>query len=417
MIQEDFMTLDQNNPTNVDTNEEEAVIRNVFTPGYKKLESWDSEKSNDLYFIKRSSKFSENMQSENLFSRRDSFNLMQSFEDAYKQFMGIDDEQNNLPSEKEDSLISDDNNDFPHFLTADLNYDNHNFVNDIFDGEGVVVNIKNPDKGIIKGKEEEEEEKGEKVKEILIYKEKMIKPMKKKMKRGKRGPYKKKQKAIIQVKTDDKCFPFTSGKGILSDNNNRFKQYIDNTPFRTNKYKNDSMGNKKREKKQRKYKPDDIRKKIKVRFHKKIKNILNENLKKAGANELFSFLPQFFIGNISKKFNYQYMNTTFEKLLSIDFSDFQKEYFNKECDYKQFIKNKKTLEYLKKNPEISKISGFDELKKMKYRDILFAYFSSLEFEHSIEQLEEEKEVAEYIQEYIFLAKSYIEYFTSQDDSL
>ena len=140
---------------------------------------------------------------------------------------------------------------------------------------------------------------------------------------------------------------------------------MENTPFRTNKYITDKEGNKKREKKQRKYKPDDIRKKIKVRFHKKIKNILNENLKNAGANELFSFLPQFFIGNISKKFNYQYMNTTFEELLSINFSDFQKEYFNKECDKKQFDKNKKTLEYLKNNPEISKNSGFDKMKKMK----------------------------------------------------
>jgi hypothetical protein len=111
------------------------------------------------------------------------------------------------------------------------------------------------------------------------------------------------------------------------------------------------------------------------------------------------------------------MNTTFEELLSINFSDFQKEYFNKECDKKQFDKNKKTLEYLKNNPEISKISGFDKMKKMKYRDLLCAYFSSLEFEHSVGQLEKEKESAEYIQEYIYLAKSYIEYFTSSDGNL
>ena len=31
----------------------------------------------------------------------------------------------------------------------------------------------------------------------------------------------------------------------------------------------------------RKYKPDDIRKKIKARFHKSIKNIINENLKRS----------------------------------------------------------------------------------------------------------------------------------------
>ena len=33
----------------------------------------------------------------------------------------------------------------------------------------------------------------------------------------------------------------------------------------------------------RKYKPDDIRKKIKARFHKSIKNIINDNLRKAGS--------------------------------------------------------------------------------------------------------------------------------------
>ena len=48
----------------------------------------------------------------------------------------------------------------------------------------------------------------------------------------------------------------------------------------------------------RKYKPDDIRKKIKARFHKSIKTIINENLKKAGSKYFFSFLPQIFISSI-----------------------------------------------------------------------------------------------------------------------
>ena len=191
---------------------------------------------------------------------------------------------------------------------------------------------------------------------------------------------------------------------------------MNSNPFRTNKYITDSEGNKKREKKARKYKPDDIRKKIKVRFHKKIKNILNENLKKAGSQKLFSFLPQLFMGNISKKLNYQYMNKTFEELLLTNFSDFQKDYPNKECDRKQYEKNKETLQYLEENPQISKISGFNKLKKMKYKDILKHYFSSIEFEKSIEQLDEEDEDTEYIQEYIYLAKYYIDYFTVIDDS-
>ena len=111
------------------------------------------------------------------------------------------------------------------------------------------------------------------------------------------------------------------------------------------------------------------------------------------------------------------MNATYEELLSINFSDFQKEYFNKECDFKQYLKNKEVLKYLEENPEISKISGFNKLKKMKYRDILLHYFSSLEFGQSINQLEKENEDAEYIKEYIYLSKSYIEYFTSSDDSM
>ena len=53
---------------------------------------------------------------------------------------------------------------------------------------------------------------------------------------------------------------------------------------------------------------------------------------------------------------------------------------------------------------------------MKYKDILKHYFSSIEFEKSIEQLDEEDEDTEYIQEYIYLAKYYIDYFTVIDDS-
>ena len=67
--------------------------------------------------------------------------------------------------------------------------------------------------------------------------------------------------------------------------------------------------------KQRKYKPDDIRKKIKTRFHKAIKNIINENLRKAGSNQFFDFLPQTFISNISRETNQKIMNLTYKELL------------------------------------------------------------------------------------------------------
>ena len=436
IIEEDFFTLNQYDSTNNDTNEEEAIIRNVLTPCIKRMDSSDSIKSNDRYCIKSSSKFSQNYVNENVFNNSDSNCLMcDDYETVYYNTFNQDNNftkkpNNNYSSFSGKAIVN-------NFATVinDNDYSVSLNVHGIKKGkfeeeikeEGIQeVEIKGgeikEEEGELKGGEikEEEEIRGGEIKEEEIKRGKIKdgkkkeeitsietetneKLMKKQLKRGKRGPYKKKKKLIIETKTNDECFPFIKDKSLLSNGAN-------NTQFITNKYITSSDGSQKREKKARKYKPDDIRKKIKVRFHKKIKNIINENLKKAGSIKLFSFLPQLFLGNISKKFNYQYMNKTFEEILSTNFSDFQKEYPNKECDKKQFDKNKETLQYLEKNQEISDISGFDKLKNMKYRDILRHYFSSIEFEQSIKQLEIELEDNEYIQEYICLAKGYIDYF-------
>ena len=433
LIEEDFFTINQYDSTNNDTNEEEAIIRNVLTPCIKRMDSSDSIKSNDRYCIKSSSKFSENYVNENVFNNSDSNCLM--CDDYETLFYNTFNQDNNF--------IEKPNNNFSSFsgkaivnnfatVINDNDYSVSLNVHGIKKGKFEEGELKGgeikEEEGEIKGgeiKEEEGELKGGEIKEeegelkggkikngekiTSIETETNEKPMKKQLKRGKRGPYKKKKKLIIETKTNDECFPFIKGKSPLTNGAN-------NTQFITNKYITSSDESQKREKKSRKYKPDDIRKKIKVRFHKKIKNIINENLKKAGSNQLFSFLPQLFLGNISKKFNYQYMNKTFEEILSINFSDFQKEYPNKECDKKQFDKNKETLQYLEKNQEISKISGFNILKKMKYRDILRNYFSSIEFEQSVKQLEKENEDNEYIQEYIRLSKGYIDYFMDINNS-
>ena len=413
--EEDLLSQNENDSTSINVVGEEEAIKNNFTPILKKMNSNSSIKSDDLYFYKSSSKFSEIPKDENINNKRDSFCLMDNFDNLYNNLCS---EDHNLSEEPNDNLFNEKKEDLPAFLKAALAKP---YVTLLIDDE--TINIQNP---ICKVEKIGIEDKPiEKEPEIIIKKPEISKcfiikeePIKKKLKRGKRGPYKKKKPLIIETDIEDKCFPFISGKGLLSEeaNDNKVNQYMNSNPFRTNKYITDSDGNKKREKKARKYKPDDIRKKIKVRFHKKIKNILNENLKKAGSQKLFSFLPQLFMGNISKKLNYQYMNKTFEELLLTNFSDFQKDYPNKECDRKQYEKNKETLRYLEENPQISKISGFNKLKKMKYKDILKHYFSSIEFEKSIEQLDEEDEDTEYIQEYIYLAKYYIDYFTVIDDS-
>ena len=377
---------------------EENAYQNILCSPFQRLDSCNSIKSNDLYY--HSSVSNQNM--DNISKNKEAIEPIDNYAYNFQ----------NLLSSEEDchQIIGDDVND------NNFNKSNYNPNNSI--DLNKITCLPNEDIAIIVG-HENKEIKGDTNTLIETIGEvtPSIKPKEGKKSRGKRGPYKKKPKPIIETETNDYCFPFKSGKCLLSDDasDNKLKQYM-NTIFRTNTYVTDSNGNKKKEKKQRKFKPDDIRKKIKVRFHKKIKNIINENLKKAGSTELFGFLPQYFISNIAKKFNNQFMNMTYEQLLKINFSELQDDYPNKACDNKQYEKNKNTLEYLDKNPEISKISGFDKVKKMKYRDIFKAYFSSAEFEESIEILkEEENESAEYIQEYFILAKNYIDYFINIDD--
>lgn len=238
-------------------------------------------------------------------------------------------------------------------------------------------------------------------------------------------------------------FPFTPGKGLLncfnmkkseesfliSDNNplNNEQLIIDENSlnseqinnngtscyefkFKTKKYCIMPNGKKRRQKKKRKYKSDDIRKKIKSRFHKTLKNIVNSMLKKGGSKKFFDFLPQNFTGNVSKIVNSQSFEMTFNELLSYNFEDKK----NKRVDSKKIEKNREVVEYLEQNPEISKNSGYDLIKNKKYKDLLKIYFSSAEFENSISRLKEEKEENDYIQEYIYRAKNYIEFYSNFD---
>ena len=272
-------------------------------------------------------------------------------------------------------------------------------------------------------------------------------------KTGKRGPYKKKKKTVEKINTEDKCFPFSTGKGLFNYVNPNMQTYsnlcsidyfvmeenfnynqdesevekneeslfmneqVNSTcnlalwKFTTKKYFIASNGKKKRIKKKRKYKPDDIRKKIKARFHKLIKNIINENLKKAGSTELFDFIPQSFIGNVSKKVNSNVMDLTYKELLSSKFSiDINSDSLNNKVDIIKYEKNQKVLKYLEENPEISKRAGFDIVQNMKYKELFGIYFKSAQFENSINQLKAENESNEYIEEYIYRAMTYLKFY-------
>ena len=162
----------------------------------------------------------------------------------------------------------------------------------------------------------------------------------------------------------------------------------------------------------RKYKPDDIRKKIKARFHKAIKNIINDNLRKAGSKKLFTYLPQVFISSITKEKNRNVLNLSFREILQKDFVSEAdgKNYKNRNVDIAKYKKNIDVLKYLDNNPEICQNSGFDIISKMKYGDLLDEYFKSEEFERAICKLREENEDEEYIREYIIKSKNYLNFF-------
>ena len=135
-------------------------------------------------------------------------------------------------------------------------------------------------------------------------------------------------------------------------------------------------------------------------------------MKIAGSKHFFSFLPQIFISSITRDKNHQVLNLTYRELLQKDFVSGidDKKYKNKKVDLAKYQNNLRVLEYLDKNPEICKNSGFDIISKMKYSDLLQEYFKSDEFDKAIIKLQEENEEEDYINEYVNKAKTYVNFF-------
>ena len=231
---------------------------------------------------------------------------------------------------------------------------------------------------------------------------------------------------IISIKEEsNKYFPFTKGVGIqkclekigyeakfitpssisLSLSNNREKIFN----IIKVKKKSDKEKEKEKDKKSRKYKSDDIRKKIKSKFHKSIKNIINKNLKEVGSKKYFKPLPQSFIINITTEFNKIALNYKYEDLINIDFNSQEKNQKNQSKT--NLEKNLKVLKYLKKNQKVYTKSLFSKICSMKYSDILKAYFLSSEFEESIIKLHNKGEDTEYLEDYINKSLNYVNYFS------
>ena len=220
---------------------------------------------------------------------------------------------------------------------------------------------------------------------------------------------------------NEKISLFTEGKGIIQTLENHGVTTTKNDKkiilsqfkekkFETKEMIKDEKGRLKQKKKRRKFKPDNIRKKIKAKFHRDLKDALNQKLKKAGSIKLFELLPQSFITDITVKSNNQVLDKTLKKLILYDCIE-DKGVKKKTPDKDKYNKNLEVMKYLEENEEICKKSGLDKILNKKYEDILKVYFHSEEFEKSLIELYKKKnEKIDYIEEYVNKAVTYIEFF-------
>ena len=251
----------------------------------------------------------------------------------------------------------------------------------------------------------------------------------------------------VNLINDDKkkmfiSFKLFNPKGISKDLK-EIRNYINTIILEKNKKedKNKLFNIKKKNEKEiiikrkRKHKPDDIRKKIKARFLKSLKNRINEELKKANSLKYFNFLPQCFICEISKKKNKQILNMTlrqimttnfFEKYKKIKKTKKKKEDNNQttnnnllnrkrknDCppDIFKYNNNNEVIKYLDNNEDIQKQFNFDVIGNMTFTELFNEYLESNEFEKDIYGLIfEDKEEYFYIKEYIIRAFYFIKDF-------
>ena len=168
----------------------------------------------------------------------------------------------------------------------------------------------------------------------------------------------------------------------------------------------------------RRDKEDEIRKKIKSKFHKFFLNYINKKLSKAGSKKFFESFGQYFISDITRETNHAVMKITYFQLFKynrdklINDEKYRTKYSNKRKfidAIKKDLKNQETLEYLDSNPEISKLSDWDKIKNMKYSDLLKEFLASNEFLQSIKDLYENEE-NDYIESFKYFADTYVDYF-------
>ena len=212
-------------------------------------------------------------------------------------------------------------------------------------------------------------------------------------------------------------------KGKFAQNNLKFNIYKNNKKQKQRRLK---------EIKNRKDKPDNIRKKIKSRFLKILKTRINEKLKNAKSKLFFDNLPQCFISDISKNGNKFILDMTIKELLTKNFFEDgtskdnnekifiqkkpnpNKEKHEKNPNKEKYEKNQKVLEYLEENSDVRKNSNFNVINKLTFREIFKEYLKSEEFEIDILKLKYKDNSDKYIKDYINKAYNFLDYFSKEN---
>ena len=190
-------------------------------------------------------------------------------------------------------------------------------------------------------------------------------------------------------------------------NDNYIRQLIKESLQNNKEYFFSKRAKKRKEKKERKDGKDNIRKKVKARFLKALKNRVNELLSLAGSKRIFNYLQQEFIININKEINIGVLDLTFKELYSKDFS---KDKINDNSSLQKYNDNQSVLKYLEEEKEISEKSKYDIFKSMKYYQIFDEYLRSKEFESDIYKLKKTNNY-KYIKNYIKLAFDLNDFFS------
>ena len=218
-----------------------------------------------------------------------------------------------------------------------------------------------------------------------------------------------KEKPVVQIKSHRNKCPEKENEKEKVFIVNKIEDHIAFIPakFREyyEKYKDDFIFKVMKEKKLRKEKPDDIRKKIKSRFFKSLKNCINKELDKKGIKLKFEYLPQNFISNISKEEIKLMLDKTLKEIINIYCIERNDEKSEKNLNLLKYLEDQKD----KNNDKINKIY---KIFQTKIKDLFNEYIHSEEFEQSLVKLKEEGNYFDYIKSYINEANNFINFFSN-----